>query len=239
MALLRPAKASYLDIDKLRSIETEHFQDADPFPWINPKALISEDGYRQLVADLPDPEHFRSSFGRRRRHGQESHDRFALNYSDKLDLRTSWRGFIDDLKGPAYRQFLQRLLGVDDFDLTFHWHYTPRDCSLSAHCDAEWKLASHIFYFNTEDDWEERWGGQTLILDDGGSLSHRSAPTLDEFERVIPSKAIGNNSLLFQRTNHSWHGMYPLKQPIGVMRKVFIAEVRKVDLMTRFRTLFH
>lgn len=239
MALRLPAEASYLDIDRLQSITTESFRDAHPFPWINPDGLIVEESYRELIANLPDPERFRSSFGRRRRHRQASHDRFVLNYSKKLDLPDCWRRFVAELKGPGYRHFLARLLGVEKFDLTFHWHYTPTGCSLSAHCDAEWKLGSHIFYLNTEDDWNERWGGQTLILDDGGAIDHRSAPAIEDFQRVIPSKAIGNSSLLFERTDHSWHGMYPLAQPDGVLRKVFIVEMRKVDVTTRLRTLFH
>jgi len=121
---------------------------------------------------------------------------------------------------------------VETFDLTFHWHYTPKGCSLSAHYDAEWKLGSRIFYLNTEDDWDECWGGQILILDDGGRFNHRSAPTIDKFARVIPSKAVGNSSLMFQRTDRSWQGIYPLAQPEGVLRKMFIVEVRKVNLTT-------
>lgn len=239
MALRSPAEAGHLDIDRLQSITTDSFRNADPFPWINPEGLITEDSYCRLIDELPDPERFRSSFGKRRRHGQASHDRFVLNYNDKLDLPCSWRRFVGELEGPVYRRFLQRLLDVEKFDLTFHWHYTPRGCALSAHCDAEWKLGSHIFYLNTSKDWDESWGGQTLILDDGGTFNHRSAPSIDDFSRVIPSTAIGNSSLLFQRTDHSWHGMYPLQQPEGVLRKVFIVEMRKVDVTTRIRTLFH
>lgn len=239
MALQLSNEASYLDIGRLQSIPTDSFQKADPFPWINPEGLIADEGYLELIANLPDPERFRSSFGKRRRHGQASHDRFSLNYDRKLDLPACWHQFVAELDGPGYRRFLQRMLDIEKFDLTFHWHYTPTGCSLSAHCDAEWKLGSHIFYLNTADDWDDRWGGQTLILDDGGAFSHRSAPAIDDFSRVIPSKAIGNSSLLFQRTDHSWHGMYALQQPTGVLRKVFIVEVRKVDVTTRLRTLFH
>jgi len=239
MALRLPAETHYLDSDRLDCLATAHFQKADPFPWINPADLIDEEGYQQLLAELPDPERFRSSFGRPRRHGQASHDRFVLNYNRKLDLAASWHQFVAELEGPGYRRFLQRMLDADQFDLTFHWHYTPNGCDLSAHCDAPWKLGSHIFYLNTPDNWNEAWGWQTLILDDGGAFSHRSAPAIDDFKRIIPSTAMGNSSLLFKRTDRSWHGMYPLKQPDGVLRRVFIVEVRKVNLTTRLRTLFH
>jgi hypothetical protein len=239
MALRLPVEARYLDTDRLDTITTESFKNADPFPWINPQGLMTDEGYQELIANLPDPENFNSSFGKRRRHGQKSHDRFSLNYTSKLDLPACWREFVAELNGPAYRSFLQRMLDVEKFDLTFHWHYTPNGCDLSAHCDAEWKLGSHIFYLNTPEDWDESWGGQTLILDDGGAFSHRSAPAIDDFKRVIPSTAMGNSSLLFKRTERSWHGMYPLKQPDGVLRRVFIVEVRNLNLTTRIRTLFH
>ena len=49
----------------------------------------------------------------------------------------------------------------------------------SPHCDAVWKLGSHIFYFN--EDWNPGWGGETLVLDDGGRFSRRSAPDFDDF----------------------------------------------------------
>ena len=239
MALRLPLETTYLDLDRLQSIETGTFQNASPFPWINPMGLISDEGYQALITTLPDPNRFNKSFGRPRRHGQASHDRFSLNYREGLDVSNDWHSFIAELNGSGYRSFLQRMLGIDKFDLTFHWHYTPNGCSLSAHCDAEWKYGSHIFYLNTPDDWQEEWGGQTLILDDGGSFSHKSAPAIDDFKNIIPSTAMGNSSLLFQRTDHSWHGMYPLKQPDGVLRRVFIVEVRNTNLSTRIRTFFH
>lgn len=238
MALRLHDATEYLDIDALQSIDTDGFRDARPFPWINPDGLILDDRYRELIESLPEPTSFKSTFGRRRRHGQTSHDRLTLNYNNKLDLPAPWSIFVNELQGPVYRGTIQRLLGVDDVDLTFHWHYTPNGCSLSPHCDAEWKLGSHIFYLNTAADWDPAWGGQTLILDDDGAFSHKSAPRIEDFKAVIPAKAMGNNSLLFQRTDHSWHGMYPLANPESMLRKVFIVEFRKTDIATRLRTLF-
>jgi hypothetical protein len=60
---------------------------------------------------------------------------------------------------------------------------------VSPHCDSPKKLGSHIFYLNTKEDWDPSWGGETLILDDGGRL-----PTLragfDRFRRrSAPSRS--------------------------------------------------
>jgi len=57
------------------------------------------------------------------------------------------------------------MFGRDSLSLTLHWHYAPRGCSVSPHCDAVRKLGSHLCYFNTEEDWDPSWGGQTLLLD--------------------------------------------------------------------------
>ena len=87
----------------------------------------------------------------------------------------------------AYRAFLRRLLGIERFALRLHWHYTPSGCSVSPHCDARRKLGSHIFYFNTEADWDPRWGGETLLLDDGGRLHRDSSPRFEDFDRIETS----------------------------------------------------
>ena len=66
-----------------------------------------------------------------------------------------------------------RLFNVNSLELTLHWHYTPNGCSVSPHCDAKHKLGSHIFYLNTEKDWKEHWGGETVVLDDEGQFDRQ------------------------------------------------------------------
>lgn len=215
----------YLDLSRLNAIDPAAFQAQQPYPWANPQGLLTPEGYRNLLAHLPPQEQFTPNFGRQRAHGQRSHDRFMLAYHDTLPVAQEWRDFIAELRGPTYRDFLGRLLGTRAFELRFHWHYTPRDCSISPHCDAKYKLGSHIFYFNTEQDWDPSWGGQTLLLDDGGRFPRNSAPHIEDFDSVSSSHAIGNASLLFARNGNSWHAMRPLQCPEDRLRKVFIVVV--------------
>ena len=109
---------------------------------------------------------------------------------------------------------------------------------MSPHCDSERKLGSHIFYFNTAQDWNPSWGGETLILDDGGRFKRESAPHFDNFERAIPSQALGNYSLLFARKGHSWHGVREIHCPEGYLRKVFIVVINRCTLVDRLRRIF-
>ena len=125
------------------------------------------------------------------------------------------------------------MLGRGGFRLRFHWHYTPGGCSVSPHCDARDKLASHIFYLNGADEWRAEWGGETLVLDDGGRFDRRSSPRIEEFERCIAPPSVGNVSLLFQRREHSWHGVRELRSPPGALRRVFIVVVEAQPLWKR------
>ena len=149
----------YLDLSQLSTIDPTAFQAQGPYPWINPERLLTSEGYHSLLEHLPTQEQFMPSFGKQRAHGQHSHDRFTLEYHDTLPVAAEWKDFIAELCGPTYHNFLGRLLGTRAFELRFHWHYTPRGCSISPHCDAKHKLGSHIFYFNTEQDWDPAWGG--------------------------------------------------------------------------------
>ncbi|MFQ5668590.1 MAG: hypothetical protein ACE5I7_19465, partial [Candidatus Binatia bacterium] len=198
---------TYLDFQRLRELDAVPFQAGKPFPWINPDRLLTEEGYQRLVETLPHVSLFERSFGKKRKFGQRYHDRYALEYRDDLQVATPWKDFVAELRGEEYRAFVRRMLGIDRFDLNCHWHYAPSGCSVSPHCDAKRKHGSHVFYFNTPQEWDPDWGGQTLVLDDDGRLNHRCNPEFEDLKCVAASQALGNYSLLFKRGEHSWHGV--------------------------------
>ena len=212
----------YLDLRQLDAIDAREFQSRRPYPWVNPAGLLTAEGYDRLRETLPDVSQFTPLFDVVRRHGQQSHDRYTLEYRRDLDVAAPWHEFARELQGPIYRRFLARLLNRRLFSLRLHWHYTPNGCSISPHCDSKTKFGSHIFYFNTAADWDAAWGGQTLILDDAEKFHPKSAPRFEDFPNAIVSEALGNRSLLFARGAQSWHGMRNIQCPEHAMRKVFI-----------------
>lgn len=226
----------FLDSNKLGEMDGAAFRATRPFPWANPAGALTEEGFRVLVDEAPEVSRFRPVFGRSRKHGQQSHDRYALEWRDDLPIADSWRAFIDELRGAEYTDFLARMIGHDRFSLKFHWHYTPDGCSVSPHCDAVWKLGSHIFYLNTPDDWKPEWGGETQVLDDNGRFSARSAPAFEDFDEALSSESIGNRSLLFIRQGNSWHGVKPIQCPEGYLRKVFIVVINNDKPWYRLRS---
>ena len=230
---------SILDPTRLQGIPTDSFRQATPYPWLNPEGLLTAQAFERLRNNMPPLDIMKASFGRKRAHGQKPHDRYALEYRPELEVHPAWHQFVAELNGPVYQDWLARLFATRRFRLSYHWHYAPSGASVSPHCDAKRKLGSHIFYFNTEDEWDASWGGQTVILDDGGRFSRSSAPDFDEFERAWTADAMGNRSLLFQRQGNSWHGVKALNCPQDRLRKVFIVVVNDDGLSAKLRRLFH
>lgn len=218
-------------------MDTAAFRAEHPYPWANPEKLLTDEGFDRLRGTLPGLALFQKSFGVKRKFGQHPHDRYTLEYQEGLDLSSAWRDFIAELKSERYRRALCRLLDQRRIALSLHWHYTPRGCSISPHCDAARKVGSQIFYFNTEEDWDPAWGGETLILDDRGRFDRRSAPKIEDFDEATPAEALGNRSLIFGRKGNSWHAMREIRCPEDHLRKVFIVVANGDRAFDRARAL--
>ncbi len=216
------AATRYLNAQVLDAISPSDFQTRDPFPWVNPQYFIAPERYQELLETMPDVSEFRAFFGKQRKHGQGSHDRYVLDYEDGMSLHSAWQTFVDELRGPVYRDFVCRLLNVSDVRFRFHWHFTPDGGEVTPHCDSKGKIGSQIFYLNTEADWNRDWGGETVVLDDGGRITPDNAPAFEDFDAEYPADTTDNRSLLFGRRGNSWHGVRKINCPEGYFRKVFI-----------------
>ena len=234
----------FLDSHRLSQIagQSDAFLGQKPFPWSGLDGVLQPEGFRQLCAELPRHELFAPEFGVARGYGQQSHDRYALQYRPALDadLSPGWRQFIEELQGEPYRDFLRQMYGIgpnERFVVSMHWHHARNGGSVSPHTDARRKIGSHIFYFNTDDDWDPAWGGQTVVLDDGGRLSAHDSPKFGALPQVAVSEILGNRSFIFKRTEHSWHAVNPIVCPPSRLRKVFIVVVNRVNFQVLWRRL--
>lgn len=213
---------SFLNTAVLDAIDPGAFQATEPFPWVNPQYFIAPERFPELLDSLPELPRFRAFFGKQRKHGQGSHDRYILDYERGMELAPAWRDFVEELCSDRYRRFICRLLNVSDVRFRFHWHFTPDGGEVSPHCDSRGKLGSQIFYLNTEDDWDWSWGGETVILDDEGRIAADSAPSFEDFDAEYPAITKDNRSILFGRRGNSWHGVRRINCPENYYRKVFI-----------------
>ena len=213
---------NYLNSNVLDAIDAGSFQAQKPFPWVNPQHFIVEDRYCELLGNIPDISNFNAFFGKQRKHGQASHDRYILDYERGMELAPQWRDFVEELCSDRYRRFICGLLNVSHVRFRFHWHFTPSGGEVSPHCDSKGKLGSQILYLNTDEDWQWGWGGETVILDDKGRLTRDSAPSFDDFDAEYPAATKDNRSILFGRRGNSWHGVRRINCPENYYRKVFI-----------------
>ena len=172
----------YVHSNAIEGVSPEAFQKQRPYPWVTFQGTLTEPGFERLRETLPDVSLFERHVDKRA-FGQGYHDRYLLHYHPGLPLAEPWREFIPEIEGPGYRSFIRRIFGLPatkSLILTLEWYYAWQGCGVSPHCNARRKLATHIFYFNTEADWDATWGGNILIMDDDGRLPTHSAPSFDE-----------------------------------------------------------
>ncbi len=224
-----PVTMKYLNAECIERIEADTFKAQHPFPWTNPQGFLTREGYEALLANMPDIETFTPFFGKKRKHGQQSHERYVLEYTDDVVVPAPWQAFIEELKGERYRKLVRQLLGQSHVRLRFHWHYTPNGCSVSPHCDSRGKLGSQIFYMNSAEDWQPEWGGETVILNDNGRFEAQSSPAFEDFDEEFPAETENNRSLIFGRRGNSWHGVHEIQCPEGAYRRVFIVVFEDVN----------
>jgi hypothetical protein len=216
---------NYLNRECLEKLSAEDFQKRQPYPWAGLQQTLTPEGYERLRETLPAVDGFNKMVGIKRAYGQGPHDRFLLHYHPGLGIAEPWKEFLAELQGPVYQDFLRRVLGPRTFIPTFEWYYAWEGCAVSPHCDAARKLATHIFYFNTQEDWESDWGGEILILDSERKWATHSGPSFDQLKVAASIEPRGNGSLLFERTPHSWHGVRPLRCPQGKLRRLFLITI--------------
>ena len=231
-------RVTYIDYDRLLALDPAEYRSQKPYPYVNPQGILRPEAFETLTRNLPDLSLFDESFGVERKAGQAPHDRYTLEYRQGLAVPEPWREFIEELIAPRYRNHLCTLAGTRNLEFNFHWHFAPAGASVSPHCDSKRKLGSHIFYLNTREDWDPEWGGETVVLDDGGRFETRSAPGFEDFDEAIPAETMDNRSFLFTRQGNSWHGVRAITCPEGHFRRVFIVVINRADPIARVRKLF-
>ncbi len=217
----------------IRATDPGVFQSQQPYPWMNPQGFLTRQGFEALQSNMPDHALFTACFGKTRKYGQKSHNRYTLAYQVGLAVPEPWQGLIKELRSDRYRDFIKALLGKRHIRFRFHWHYTPNGCTVSPHCDSQSKLGSHIFYMNSAQDWDPAWGGQTVILNDHGRFATESSPGFEDFDEEIPAQTMNNRSLLFARKGNSWHGVREIHCPENAHRKVFIVVFQDIEPFRR------
>lgn len=208
-----------------------------PFPHVAWDGLLTPEAFESLRRTFPPLERFARHQGIARHHGQRPHDRYYLAYEamryreyagaddrpgviQHAELAGPWQLFIDELEGPGpYRELVSSIMGTDRLRWRYAWHLGHQGSEVSPHRDDPAKAGTHLFYFNTEDDWDSGWGGDTLLLH--GKRAPVQNPEYEDFVSLRQVPSLGNRSLMFANRDDAWHGVRPLTCPPATFRRLF------------------
>lgn len=226
---------SIFNNSKLKSVDRNVFKNTSPSPRHSFNSLLSDEYFIQLTKTFPSLNLFEKHVGIPRAKGQRSHDRWYLaleksKYGNKElgmkgvvafeELSIYWKNFINEIKfSKSYNKIIKKLLGNVQYNVRFAWHVASVESDISPHVDSRKKAGTHIFYFNTKEDWKEAWGGHTLFL--GGPKHKNLNPEISDFKTVVEIPIIENKSVLFKNTPNAWHGVAPIQCEAGYYRKLF------------------
>lgn len=233
---------SCFDQGYMDAFDRREFAANQPYPWANFKALLKPEAFTALYDEFPSLDFFEKHEGMARKYEQKPHDRYYLAYEEKIDayrkldsdqevaqgkgivrhsqLSPTWQTFISEITSDSgYRRFMGELLGTQDFTTRFAWHVATAGHSVSPHSDARNKVGTHIFYFNTTEDWQADWGGATLVLDEKNFEGMN--PDVSDFGKVTAVEVMNNRSFLFKNQAEGWHAVDTIKCPVGVHRRIF------------------
>ncbi len=239
----------YLNEQTIQAFSAGQFQHRKPFPWFAFDTFLRPDAFQLLHTHFPALSLFETHRGIERANRQRPHDRYYLAFErsiyrddmqparpaaaltatdtagrdgvvDLPDLPLPWQEFIEELRTSAvYLDFIDRMLESGPLTVRFAWHMGFSGSEVSPHRDSEKKAGTHIFYFNTSEDWEREWGGAILVL--GNKRVKRKNPDVADFGDVEAVDIRNNRSFLFKNTSDAWHGVEPLQSPGGQFRRLF------------------
>lgn len=218
----------------LENFNRNAFESKEPFPFVDFKDFLTPQAFQTLHNEFPGLEFFEYHDGIYRG-AQRPHNRYYLAYESSIyhkkdqeagagiikyqQLSPTWKKFMDELEGKVYQQFLSNLFKNTKFHLRYAWHIGKSSNEVSPHRDSPSKLGTHIFYFNTNEDWNKAWGGDLLIL--GEKKVESNAPEFSDFGYSISINNMDNHSFLFKNTPDAWHGVRPLSCPENHFRRLF------------------
>lgn len=180
-----------------------------PFRWAVIDDLLAQEDAAALAAEFPT-----SGYREAGTRGTDYHFQYrdlissggpAAGYNE---CSARWRALAELLASDDYRQVMERLFGLSLAGLDVHAGLClyPPGCQLRPHPDQAIRVVTQTIYFN--DSWECIWGGSLLVL--------RSPDPADAEAEVAP---LLGRSVVFVRSDHSWHAVGRVRQGVPATRK--------------------
>ncbi|MEV4443752.1 2OG-Fe(II) oxygenase [Streptomyces sp. NPDC049577] len=188
-----------------------------PFSWARVSGLL-DPGYAGLLAD-----EFPSAALRESRSPQGHYllrDGTVIEAGERTPaaaaLPGSWQRLLDWLLGPAYRSFVSEATGaaLDGCRLKVRLCEYGPGTFMTAHTDRPDRVATQILYLTRS--WDAGWGGGLDIM---------TSPDDDDPAAVAASvRPRFNTSVLFARSDRSYHAVRPVSEAAGAPRRTVLAQ---------------
>lgn len=188
----------------------------EPFSWCRIPQFFSEESARYLSSSFPD-QYFRDSVSAAG-HYQLS-DRSVIDegkMENISDFTPAWKELMEDLLSRDYSQAISTLFGIDlsGTQLKVRLCKYKADCWMLPHTDRVDRVITQIIYLT--EGWDEQWGGNLLLL--------RSDDETDVAGIIPPAF---NSSILFMRSDQSWHSVQGVdKSASGTRNTILIQFIR-------------
>jgi hypothetical protein len=226
------AMGTFIDYDRFEALVETAAKWRHDLPWYAVPQLLHEEKFQQLYEEFPDLSLFEEHKDLPREHNQRGHNRFYLAYEKSIyhahmdsgvakrpELPAVWQAFMTELEEARYTSLTAKFVGRTDFYFRYAWHIGVTGSEVPPHLDSDAKLGTHMFYFNTMEDWDPAWGGSPVLL--LGITTAANNPEWADFALHHEDENRGNRSLLFRNTPVMWHGYKPLRSPPGHLRRSF------------------
>jgi Rps23 Pro-64 3,4-dihydroxylase Tpa1-like proline 4-hydroxylase len=182
------------------------FQNADPFPHVGIPDFFSPEFAQKMLDDFPP---FEERFKRSER-GDKTR---KASRTDVRNIGPTYREIDDFIQTSEFLDLISKISGIPDllYDPDYYGggtHENLHGQSMYVHVDFNyhpkgWHRRLNLIVYLTPD-WKEEWGG-TIELH-----SNPWTPANDRVSKVLPTF---NNAVLFETSEHSWHGFVPVNLP--------------------------
>jgi SM-20-related protein len=185
----------------------------EPFPWVLAADFLDDRVASRLAESFPRTS-FRFAGGGAP--GYRFRYRTLISRSNVVadDLPLVWCELAEAFTSAEYRRVLGGLVGcaTDDLRVDAALCVYERGCWLSPHTDREMRVVTQVVYLNRE--WDSAWGGSLRLL--------RSDRMDDVAAEVVPAF---NSSVVFRRTEDSWHAVAPLASGVDQSRRSLLLQL--------------
>jgi len=198
-----------------RLVLRSQFRAAEPFPFVVIDDFIDRDFALEVARSYPTFE-AAQDLGHSFRKVNEYR---KVQISDYARFPTPVKKLADELAAPEFRKSLTEITGVADLLWDDHYsggglHQTGSHGLLDVHIDftrleetGEYRRLNLLLYLNPE--WRKEWGGHLEIWDrDVKKCHHTIEPVL-------------GRCVIFETSDHSFHGVTAVNCPPDVCRKSF------------------